>query len=109
LDASHILTFELQHELGETGDMKNCVSSTDPHSRNAARDARRRKPAAISSAFPEFPSDIRPKLKLIGRPRRHGDQNVAETASSPRATRHYARRLAAGESLRETDGPPSVL
>jgi len=41
-DATHILTFELSMNWGETGDMKKIAPVHRPHSRNVARDARHR-------------------------------------------------------------------
>jgi len=108
-DATHILTFELSLNWGETGDMKKLRQFTD-----RILEALRATPgidaAAISVGVPGVPFRYQTELKLIEGRADTEPKIVAENrfvSASYFATMRIP--LLAGEVCRETDGQPTVV
>ena len=108
-DASHILTFELSMNWGETGDMKKLRQFTD-RILETLRATPGAEAAAISVGVPGVPFRYQTELKLIEGRADTETKIVAENrfvSASYFATMRVP--LLAGEVCRETDGPPSVV
>lgn len=108
-DSTHILTFELSMNWGETSDMKKLRQFTD-----RILETLRATPgidaAAISVGVPGLPFRYPTELKLIEGRADAEPKLVAENrfvSASYFATMRIP--LLAGEVCRETDGPPSVV
>src|SRR6266404_1238556 len=108
-DATHILTFELSMNWGETGDMKKLRQFTD-RILETLRATPGAEAAAISVGVPGVPFRYQTELKLIEGRADTETKIVAENrfvSASYFATMRVP--LLAGEVCRETDGPPSVV
>ena len=108
-DSSHILTFQLSMNWGETGDMKKLRQFTD-RILETLRATPGLDAAAISVGVPGVPFRYQTELKLIeGRadtePKLIADNRFV--SASYFATMRIP--LLAGEVCRETDGPPTVV
>jgi putative ABC transport system permease protein len=108
-DATHILTFNLSMNWGETGDMKKLRQFTD-----RILETLRATPgidaAAISVGVPGVPFRYQTELKLIEGRADTEPKIVVENrfvSASYFATMRIP--LLAGEVCRETDGPPTVV
>jgi predicted permease len=108
-DSTHILTFELSMNWGETGDMKKLRQFTD-RVLETLRATPGVESAAISVGVPGVPFHYQIELKLLeGRPDSE-PKLIAENrfvSASYFATMRIP--LLAGEACRETDGPPTVV
>jgi putative ABC transport system permease protein len=108
-DSTHILTFELSMNWGETGDMKKLRQFTD-RVLETLRATPGVESAAISVGVPGVPFHYQIELKLLeGRPDSE-PKLIAENrfvSASYFATMRIP--LLAGEVCRETDGPPTVV
>jgi putative ABC transport system permease protein len=108
-DSTHILTFELSMNWGETGDMKKLRQFTD-RILEALRATPGVEAAAISVGVPGVPFGYQTELKLIEGRADTEPKLVAENrfvSASYFATMRIP--LLAGEVCRETDGPPTVV
>jgi predicted permease len=108
-DATHILTFNLSMNWGETGDMKKLRQFTD-RILETLRATPGVEAAAISVGVPGVPFRYQTELKLIEGRAETEPKIVAENrfvSASYFATMRIP--LLAGEVCRETDGPPSVV
>lgn len=108
-DSSHILTFELSMNWGETGDMKKLRQLTD-RLLEALRATPGVEAAAISVGVPGAPFRYETELKLLEGRAETEPKLIAENrfvSASYFATMHIP--LLAGEICRETDGPPTVV
>lgn len=108
-DSSHILTFQLSINYGETGDLKKLRQFTD-----RVLEALRATPgvdaAAISVGVPGVPFRYQTELKLLEGRAESEPKLVTENrfvSSSYFQTMRIP--LLAGEVCRETEGPPSVV
>jgi len=108
-DTTHILTFELSMNWGETGDMKKLRQFTD-RILETLRATPGLEAAAISVGVPGAPFHYQTELKLI--------EGRAETEPKLTAENRFVSAsyfatmripLLAGEVCRETDGPPTVV
>jgi len=108
-DATHLLTFQLSMNWGETGDMKKLRQFTD-RILEALRATPGLEAAAISVGVPGVPFHYQTELKLI--------EGRAETEPKLTAENRFVSAsyfatmripLLAGEVCRETDGPPAVV
>jgi predicted permease len=108
-DSTHILTFELSMNWGETGDMKKLRQFTD-RVLETLRATPGVESAAISVGVPGVPFHYQIELKLLeGRPDSE-PKLIAENrfvSASYFATMRIP--LLAGEVCHETDGPPTVV
>jgi len=108
-DSSHILTFELSMNWGETGDMKKLRQFTN-HLLETLRATPGVEAAAISVGAPGVPFKYETELKLMEGRAETEPKLVAENrfvSASYFATMRIP--LLAGELCREDDGPPTVL
>jgi len=108
-DSSHILTFELSMNWGETGDMKKLRQFTD-RILETLRATPGVEAAAISVGAPGVPFHYQTELKLIEGRADTEPKIVAENrfvSASYFATMRIP--LLAGEVCRETDGQPTVV
>ena len=108
-DATHILTFQLSMNWGETGDMKKLHQFTD-RILEALRATPGLEAAAISVGVPGVPFQYQTELKLIEGRAETEPKLVADNrfvSASYFATMRIP--LLAGEVCRETDGPPTVV
>jgi putative ABC transport system permease protein len=108
-DSTHILTFELSMNWGETGDMKKLRQFTD-RILETLRATPGIEAAAISVGVPGVPFRYQTELKLIEGRAETEPKLVAENrfvSASYFATMRIP--LLAGEVCREIDGPPSVV
>jgi putative ABC transport system permease protein len=108
-DATHILTFQLSMNWGETGDMKKLRQFTD-HILETLRATPGLDAAAISVGVPGIPFHYQTELKLIEGRAETEPKLIAENrfvSASYFATMRIP--LLAGEVCRETDGPPTVV
>jgi putative ABC transport system permease protein len=108
-DSSHILTFELSMNWGETGDMKKLRQFTD-RLLETLRATPGVEAAAISVGVPGAPFRYQTELKLTEGRADTEPKIVAENrfvSASYFATMRIP--LLAGEVCRETDGPPTVV
>src|SRR5712691_9497059 len=108
-DSTHILTFELSMNWGETGDMKKLRQFTD-RILEKVRATPGIDAAAISVGVPGVPFQYQTELKLIEGRADTEPKIVAENrfvSASYFATMRIP--LLAGEVCRETDGPPTVV
>src|SRR6266481_5793716 len=108
-DATHILTFQLSMNWGETGDMKKLRQFTD-RILEKVRATPGIDAAAISVGVPGVPFQCQTELKLIEGRAETEPKLIAENrfvSASYFATMRIP--LLAGEVCRETDGPPSVV
>jgi len=108
-DSSHILTFELSMNWGETGDMKKLRQFTD-RILETLRATPGVEAAAISVGAPGVPFHYQTELKLLEGRADTEPKIVAENrfvSASYFATMRIP--LLAGEVCRETDGPPTVV
>jgi len=106
-DASHILTFELSMNWGETGDMKKLRQFTDRILETRARRPAP-KPRLSPSAFPEFLRyQTNSSLSKAAPTRR--TKSSPRTASSPRATSPLCASAACRRSLPRNRRPASVV
>ena len=108
-DSSHILSFQLSMNYGETADVKKLRQFTD-----RVLDTLRATPgveaAAISVGVPGVPFKYQTELKLL--------EGRAETEPKLMAENHFVSAsyfstmripLLAGGTCRETEGPPSIV
>src|SRR6266481_4775989 len=108
-DSTHILTFELSMNWGETGDMKKLRQFTD-RILEKVRATPGIDAAAISVGVPGVPFRYQTELKLIEGRADTEPKIVAENrfvSASYFATMRIP--LLAGEVCRETDGPPTLV
>jgi putative ABC transport system permease protein len=108
-DATHILTFQLSMNWGETGDMKKLRQFTD-RILETLRATPGVEAAAISVGVPGVPFRYQTELKLTEGRADTEPKIVAENrfvSASYFATMRIP--LLAGEVCRETDGPPTVV
>jgi putative ABC transport system permease protein len=108
-DSTHILTFELSMNWGETGDMKKLRQFTD-RILETVRATPGIEAAAISVGAPGVPFRYQTELKLIEGRAETEPKLIAENrfvSASYFATMRIP--LLAGEVCRETDGPPTVV
>jgi len=108
-DSSHILTFELSMNWGETGDMKKLRQFTD-RILETLRATPGVEAAAISVGAPGVPFHYQTELKLLEGRADTEPKIVAENrfvSASYFATMRIP--LLAGEVCRENDGPPTVV
>src|SRR5712671_1495269 len=108
-DASHILTFQLSMNWGETGDMKKLRQFTD-RILETLRATPGLEAAAISVGVPGVPFRYQTELKLTEGRAETEPKLIAENrfvSASYFATMRIP--LLAGEVCRETDGPPTVV
>jgi putative ABC transport system permease protein len=108
-DATHILTFQLSMNWGETGDMKKLRQFTD-RILEKLRATPGLEAAAISVGVPGVPFRYQTELKLIEGRAETEPKLIAENrfvSASYFATMRIG--LLAGEVCRETDGPPTVV
>ncbi len=108
-DSSHILTFELSMNWGETGDMKKLRQFTD-HILETLRATPGAEAAAISVGAPGVPFKYETELKLIEGRGESEPKLIAENrfvSASYFATMRIP--LLAGDVCRENDGPPTVV
>jgi putative ABC transport system permease protein len=108
-DTSHILTFQLSMNWGETGDMKKLRQFTD-RILETLRATPGLDAAAISVGVPGVPFQYQTELKLIEGRAETEPKLIAENrfvSASYFATMRIP--LLAGEVCRETDGPPTVV
>ena len=108
-DSSHILTFQLSMNWGETGDMKKLRQFTD-RLLETLRATPGVEAAAISVGVPGVPFRYETELKLIEGRAETEPKLIAENrfvSASYFATMRIP--LLAGEVCRETDGPPTVV
>jgi putative ABC transport system permease protein len=108
-DSSHILTFQLSMNWGETGDMKKLRQFTDrvletlPATPGVES-------AAISVGVPGVPFQYQTELKLLEGRAETEPKLVAENRFvSARYFQTMRVPLLAGETCRETEGPSSVV
>jgi putative ABC transport system permease protein len=108
-DSSHILTFELSMNWGETGDMKKLRQFTD-RILEALRATPGIEAAAISVGAPGVSFHYQTELKLI-EGRADTEPKIVAENRFVSASYFAAMRipLLAGEVCRETDGPPTVV
>jgi putative ABC transport system permease protein len=108
-DPTHILTFQLSMNWGETGDMKKLRRFTD-RILETLRATPGVEAAAISVGAPGVPFLYQTELKLLEGRAETEPKLIAENrfvSASYFATMRMP--LLAGEVCRETDGPPSVV
>jgi putative ABC transport system permease protein len=108
-DATHILTFQLSMNWGETGDMKKLRQFTD-HILETLRATPGVDAAAISVGAPGVPFRYQTELRLMEGRADTEPKIVAENrfvSASYFATMRIP--LLAGEACRETDGSPTVV
>ena len=108
-DATHVLTFQLSMNWGETGDMKKLHQFTD-RILEALRATPGLEAAAISVGVPGVPFQYQTELKLIEGRAETEPKLVADNrfvSASYFATMRIP--LLGGEVCRETDGPPTVV
>jgi putative ABC transport system permease protein len=108
-DSSHILTFELSMNFGETGDMKKLRQFTD-RILETLRGTPGIEAAAISVGAPGVPFKYQTELKLLEGRAETEPKLIAENrfvSASYFATMRIP--LLAGELCRETDGPPTLV
>jgi putative ABC transport system permease protein len=108
-DATHILTFQLSMNWGETGDMKKLRRFTD-RVLETLRATPGLEATAISVGVPGTPFHYQTELKLIEGRAETEPKLIAENrfvSASYFATMRIP--LLAGEVCRETDGPPTVV
>ncbi|MGC1483303.1 MAG: ABC transporter permease, partial [Candidatus Acidiferrum sp.] len=108
-DSSHILTFQLSMNWGETGDMKKLRQFTD-RLLETLRVTPGVEAAAISVGVPGAPFRYETELKLMEGRAETEPKLIAENrfvSASYFATMRIP--LLAGEACRETDGPPTVV
>ncbi|MGB2654882.1 MAG: FtsX-like permease family protein, partial [Candidatus Acidiferrum sp.] len=108
-DPSHILSFQLSMDYGETGDLKKLRQFTD-HLLEALRATPGVEAAAISVGAPGQPLKFQTEIKLA--------EGRAESEPKIIADNRYVSAsyfatlkipLLSGELCRETDGPPTVV
>ena len=108
-DSGHILTFQLSMNWGETGDMKKLRQFTD-QILETLRATPGVESAAISVGVPGVPFEYQTELKLL--------EGRAETEPKLLTENHFVSAsyfetmripLLAGETCRETEGPPTVV
>jgi putative ABC transport system permease protein len=108
-DSSHILTFQLSLNYGETADMKKLRQFTD-HILETLRATPGVEAAAISVGVPGAPFKYQTELKLL--------EGRAETEPKLVTENHFVSAgyfdtmripLLAGETCREAEGPPTVV
>ena len=108
-DSSHILTFQLSMNWGETGDMKKLRQFTD-----RVLEALRATPgvdsAAISVGVPGVPFKYQTELKLV-EGRAESEPKLVTDNRFVSASYFATLRVPvlAGQLCRETDGPPTVV
>jgi predicted permease len=108
-DSTHLLTFQLSMNWGETGDMKKLRQFTD-RILETLRATPGLEAAAISVGVPGIPFHYQTELKLIEGRAETEPKLIAENrfvSASYFATMRIP--LLAGEVCRETDGPPTVV
>jgi predicted permease len=108
-DSSHILTFELSMNWGETGDMNKLRKLTD-RLLETLRATPAVEAAAISVGVPGSPFRYETELKLLEGRAETEPKIIAENrfvSASYFATMRIP--LLAGEVCRETDGPPTLV
>jgi putative ABC transport system permease protein len=108
-DATHILTFQLSMNWGETGDMKKLRQFTD-RVHETLRATPGLEATAISVGVPGTPFHYQIELKLIEGRAETEPKLIAENrfvSASYFATMRIP--LLAGEVCRETDGPPTIV
>jgi putative ABC transport system permease protein len=108
-DSSHILTFQLSMNYGETGDMKKLRQFT-----NRVLETLRATPgvesAAISVGVPGVPFRYQAELKLLEGRAESEPKLIAENRFvSASYFQTMLIPLLAGETCRETEGPPSIV
>jgi predicted permease len=108
-DSSHILTFQLSMNYGETGDIKKLRQFTD-RVLETLRATPGVEAAAISVGVPGVPFKYQTELKLL--------EGRAETEPKLLAENRFVSAsyfqtlgvpLLAGETCRESEGPPSIV
>ena len=108
-DSSHILTFQLSMNWGETGDMMKLRQFTD-HILETLRATPGVEGAAVSVGVPGAPFQYQVELKPL--------EGRAESEPKLVAENHFVSAsyfstlripMLAGEVCRETDGPPTVV
>ncbi len=108
-DSSHILTFELSMNYGETGDMKKLRQFTD-RILETLRATPGVEAAAISEGVPGVPLEYETELKLAeGRAASEPKLIAANRFVSPSYFETMRIPMLSGESCRETDGQPAVV
>src|SRR5271155_3496356 len=108
-DSSHILTFEVSMNWGETGDMKKLRRVTD-RILEALRATPGVEAAAISVGVPGAPFRYETELKLLeGRAETEPKIIVENRFVSASYFATMRIPLLAGEVCRETDGPPTMV
>ena len=108
-DSSHILTFQLSMNWGETGDMKKLRQFTD-HLLETLRATPGVESAAISVGVPGVPFHYQTELKLLEGRAETEPKLVAENRFVSASYFQTMRiPLLAGETCRETEGPPSIV
>jgi putative ABC transport system permease protein len=108
-DSSHILTFQLSMNWGETGDMKKLRQFTD-RVLETLRATPGVESAAISVGVPGVPFQYQTELKLLEGRAESEPKLIAENrfvSAGYFATMRIP--LLTGEVCRETDGPPTVV
>jgi putative ABC transport system permease protein len=108
-DSSHILTFQLSMNWGETGDMKKLRQFTD-RTLETLRATPGVESAAISVGVPGVPFKYQIELKLLEGRAESEPKLIAENhfvSASYFQTMHIP--LLAGEVCRETEGSPTVV
>ena len=108
-DSSHILTFQLSMNYGETGDLKKLRQFTD-RVLETLRATPGVEAAAISVGAPGVPLKYQTELKLVEGRAESEPKLVAENRFvSARYFETLRIPLLAGETCRETDGPPTIV
>jgi putative ABC transport system permease protein len=108
-DSSHILTFQLSMNWGETGDMKKLRQFTD-RTLQTLRSTPGVEAAAISVGVPGVPFKYETELKLVERQVETEPKLIADNRFVSASYFETMRiPMLAGETCRETDGPPSIV
>jgi len=108
-DSSRILTFQLSMNWGETGDMKKLRQFTD-RVLETLRATPGVESAAISVGVPGAPFKYETELQLVeGRAASEPKLVAANRFVSASYFKTMHIPLLAGESCRETDGPPTIV
>ncbi|HKW56842.1 MAG TPA: ABC transporter permease [Candidatus Acidoferrum sp.] len=108
-DSSHILTFQLSMNYGETGDLKKLRVFTD-RILETLRATTGVEAAAISVGAPGVPLKYQTELKLVEGRAESEPKLLAENRFVSASYFETMRiPMLAGETCRETDGPPTVV